>query len=287
MKEFSEKEPKIKKRRVIKYICTAVIAAAVLAAAYFAGDSVPERKTASAPPASSSASTSESSFSSARTTAEEVTVSQPEITTTAQAEASAPEAPSVTETSKKPSAPAETSETASPAPQVTTAAPAEPVTSSSTTTTPEPPVTTTATTTTPPKAEHTVSLLISCENAVKPDSGLADSIRAELPGDGLIFYSQEFEIERGDTVYDIISRACHENGIPMESSRIAMSSDMYIEGIANLYEFDCGQLSGWMYSVNGDFPQLSTSQVEVNDGDEIRLLYSCNIGRDVGDNYYS
>ena len=194
----------------------------------------------------------------------------------------------MTETTQKPSAPAGETESVSSAPQVTTAAPTKPVTSSTTTTTPAPPVTTTTpTTTTLPKIEHAVSLLISCENAVKPDSGLVDSIRAELPSDGLVFYSQEFEIESGDTVYDVISRACRENGIPMESSRIAMSSDMYIEGIANLYEFDCGQLSGWMYSVNGDFPQLSTSQVEVKDGDEIRPLYSCNIGRDVGDNYYS
>ena len=33
-----------------------------------------------------------------------------------------------------------------------------------------------------------------------------------------------------------------------------------MEGINNLYEFSCGDLSGWIYSVNGSFPSISCSE---------------------------
>ena len=36
--------------------------------------------------------------------------------------------------------------------------------------------------------------------------------------------------------------------------KYSMYNSVYIEGINNLYEFDCGELSGWMYKVNGWFP---------------------------------
>lgn|GEM_PF-6071209 len=280
MKGLSEKEPKTKKHRAIKYVCTAVIAVAVLAVAYFAGDTVPESKKVSAPPVTSSVTASEGSFSSATKTETESAVTPSESTTTSSVTS---ETEQKSETTAKSATPAETKATET---TVTTDAPTE-TTISTTTTTTAPAVATTTTTAPPSKVEHTISLLINCENALKADSGLADSIRDELPADGVVFYSNEFEIREGDTVYDVISRACEENGIQMESTKVGMSSAMYIEGIANLYEFDCGNLSGWMYSVNGDFPQISVSQTKVSDGDEVRLLYSCNIGRDVGDNYYS
>ena len=59
----------------------------------------------------------------------------------------------------------------------------------------------------------------------------------------------------------------------------------YIEGIANLYEFDCGPLSGWMYQVNGWFPSFNMGQYKIERGDSIELIYTCDLGEDVGDTY--
>ena len=57
----------------------------------------------------------------------------------------------------------------------------------------------------------------------------------------------------------------------------------YIEGIANLYEFDCGSQSGWMYKVNGWFPNYGCSKYAVNEGDTIVWCYTCKgLGADVG-----
>ncbi len=38
-----------------------------------------------------------------------------------------------------------------------------------------------------------------------------------------------------------------------------MYNSYYVEGIGNLYEFDCGKESGWMYKVNGRFPNYGCS----------------------------
>ena len=64
------------------------------------------------------------------------------------------------------------------------------------------------------------------------------------------------------------------------------SNTILVEGINQLYEFDCGELSGWMYSVNSWFPNYGCSQYEVSDGDMIEWRYTCDLGRDVGDQYY-
>ena len=65
----------------------------------------------------------------------------------------------------------------------------------------------------------------------------------------------------------------------MEASFTGKSA--YVEGIDNIYEFSCGQQSGWMYSVNDKFPQVSCSDYKVKDGDVIKWKYTCDLGEDV------
>ena len=49
-----------------------------------------------------------------------------------------------------------------------------------------------------------------------------------------------------------------------------------------LYEFSCGPLSGWMYRVDGEFPNYGCSKYELSDGQNIEWVYTCNLGKDVG-----
>jgi hypothetical protein len=56
----------------------------------------------------------------------------------------------------------------------------------------------------------------------------------------------------------------------------------YIEGINYLYEFDAGEQSGWMYRVNGAFPNYGCSDYILEDGDSIVWAYTCDMGRDLG-----
>ena len=90
-----------------------------------------------------------------------------------------------------------------------------------------------------------------------------------------------------DNVKEIVALKdlCRENDIPMESSWSPLYNSAYIEGIGNLYEFDCGELSGWMYSVNGEFPNYGCSGYTLQDGDVICWVYTCDLGEDVGGGY--
>ena len=63
--------------------------------------------------------------------------------------------------------------------------------------------------------------------------------------------------------------------------RLALYQTTYIEGLGNLYEKDCGARSGWMFAVNGVFPNYGASDCTVQDGDSIRWLYTCDLGSDL------
>ena len=71
----------------------------------------------------------------------------------------------------------------------------------------------------------------------------------------------------------------------MEYTETPIYGGAYIEGIGNLYEFDTGELSGWMYEVNGWFPNYSCSGYQLENGDTVRWVYTCDMGYDVGGGY--
>ena len=130
--------------------------------------------------------------------------------------------------------------------------------------------------------ENICYVSITCKTALESGE-LSDSMLSILPEDGVILDSFEFEYEDGMTVFDVFAKVVKENKIHMEHTGTAKIP--YIEGVANLYEFDCGPLSGWMYQVNGWFPSFSMGQYEVERGDSIEIIYTCDLGEDVGDTY--
>ena len=58
----------------------------------------------------------------------------------------------------------------------------------------------------------------------------------------------------------------------------------YVRSIDGLSEFDYGTTSGWMYLVNGSAPSVSSDAYKLSDGDEVRWLYTKNMGADIGAN---
>lgn len=103
-----------------------------------------------------------------------------------------------------------------------------------------------------------------------------------LPEDGIIYPEQEVVFYEGESVFDVLLREMKDNNIHMEFKMTPIYNSHYIEGINNLYEFDCGELSGWMYKVNGWFPNYGCSRYLLQDGDIIEWIYTCDLGRDIG-----
>lgn len=103
-----------------------------------------------------------------------------------------------------------------------------------------------------------------------------------LPDDGVIFAAQKVTFYEGESVFDVLLREMKRHKIHMEFEMTPLYNSNYIEGIHNIYEFDCGELSGWMYRVNGWFPNYGASRYQLQDGDVIEWLYTCDLGRDIG-----
>lgn len=113
-----------------------------------------------------------------------------------------------------------------------------------------------------------------------------DPEKVELvPKDGIILKKQKVQFKEGESVYDVLVRVCKDNKIHMESSWTPLYNSAYIEGINNLYEFDCGSLSGWMYKVNEWFPNYGCSRYQLKNGDDVVWCYTCDLGYDVGGGY--
>lgn len=103
-----------------------------------------------------------------------------------------------------------------------------------------------------------------------------------LPSDGVIYAKQTVTFYEGESVFDVLLREMKKNKIHLEFVMTPIYNSHYIEGINNLYEFDCGELSGWMYKVNDWFPNYGASRYQLQSGDEIEWMYTCDLGRDIG-----
>ncbi len=97
---------------------------------------------------------------------------------------------------------------------------------------------------------------------------------------GVILKTTTVLIEEGDTVLDVLKKVTKQNRIQMEYR--GSGATAYIEGIQNLYEFDKGPKSGWMFSVNGTFMKKGAGTTEVKPGDKIEWAYTLDLGRDLG-----
>lgn len=128
----------------------------------------------------------------------------------------------------------------------------------------------------------TVTLSVTCET-ILDNLDIFDKDKLEvLPQDGVIYPAQSVTFYEGESVFDVLLREMQNNKIHMEFVMTPIYNSNYVEGINNLYEFDCGELSGWMYKVNGWFPNYGSSRYPLQDGDVVEWIYTCDLGRDIG-----
>ena len=112
---------------------------------------------------------------------------------------------------------------------------------------------------------------------------LLDGDKHELvPLDGFIFPQTTVIAYPGESVFNILQREMRRARIHMASRFTPVFNSAYIEAINNLYEFDAGALSGWVYSVNGSFPGFGSSRYLLSPGDDIVWHFTLDRGRDVG-----
>lgn len=109
------------------------------------------------------------------------------------------------------------------------------------------------------------------DNDTCPDDG----------GEEIPLSPTEMEITEEDTVLDTLIDVTKSEEIQMDY-RGGKGSSGYVEGIDNVYEFDRGQGSGWMFRVNGVFTDRGAGTIPLCDGDEVEWLYTNDLGEDLG-----
>ena len=132
------------------------------------------------------------------------------------------------------------------------------------------------------KKVYTCTFSIECSTILNNLKDLDPDKRELVPSNGVILAPTKVTFYEGESVFDVLQRVCKEKGIHLESSWTPIYNSAYIEGIHNLYEFDCGELSGWMYRVNGWYPNYGCSRYQLVDGEKVEFRYTCDLGKDVG-----
>ena len=133
------------------------------------------------------------------------------------------------------------------------------------------------------KPAYTCTIEIRCDTILNNKKDLRPGLDVYVPDSGTILPTTTVTFTEGETVFDVLKRICDERSIQIEYSYTPMYGSYYIEGINHLYEFDCGQQSGWMYKVNGWFPNYGCSSYKLEPGDTIVWAYTCKgLGTDVG-----
>ena len=116
-----------------------------------------------------------------------------------------------------------------------------------------------------------ITMTIECKVLIGEDSKY-------IPEDGYILNKGEFIIEDGDSALKILREASSKYNFQLE-----VKNGYYVLGINNLYEKEFGDLSGWMYFINGVSASVGANEYILKDGDIIEWRYTRNIGKDLMD----
>ena len=101
---------------------------------------------------------------------------------------------------------------------------------------------------------------------------------------GLSLWASEpnMEADTSETVWDVLKRVFSKYSMSVDASDKNQYNTIYIASINGLGEFDNGNLSGWMYTVNGSHPDVGVSARYLKQGDEIILHYTDDYTKEEG-----
>lgn len=104
-----------------------------------------------------------------------------------------------------------------------------------------------------------------------------------IPADGIVIEECGLSLPEGSSAFDALTAAARAQKVRVDYTGGAYGT--YVRSIGYISEFGFGELSGWMYRVNGKFPNTSVSNYILSEGDVVEFVYTCDLGKDVGDVY--
>ncbi len=115
-----------------------------------------------------------------------------------------------------------------------------------------------------------VELVIRCDSLI----GRADPTL--LQRDGLLFPPTRLAYIEGETVDELLTRAAKSAGFTVDREA------GYVRGIAGIYEKAYGEMSGWIFTVNGEMPMDSALECILSPGDRVEWRYSTDLLSEMG-----
>lgn len=122
---------------------------------------------------------------------------------------------------------------------------------------------------------------IRCDTILSNYDKLDESLKSEkyVPTDGIILPLKDYVLREGDSVYDVLMRITKYYRIHVEIKGYGNSK--YVQGINFIYEYSCGELSGWLFMVNGEIASTDSLSYKLKDKDIVEWVYSVDLGRDI------
>ncbi len=123
-----------------------------------------------------------------------------------------------------------------------------------------------------------VTLSVECGTAIANMDRIDTAVNPPdvIPADGIVIYPSDVTVPNGGTAFDALISAAKSDRIQVDYN--GTSYGLYINGIGHIYEFGFGSSSGWLYKVNGEFPQMSAGAYKLSDGDVVEFVYTCEMG---------
>lgn len=99
----------------------------------------------------------------------------------------------------------------------------------------------------------------------------------QLPEGGVeLFPETRLVYIEGESVDELLDRAAGSVGFFVDRQA------GYVQGIAGIYEKAYGEMSGWIFTVNGEMPPVSAADYVLSEGDRVEWRYSTDLMAEMG-----
>ena len=120
---------------------------------------------------------------------------------------------------------------------------------------------------------NTCTLSISCASVLDHMEDLTEGKEELIPENGWMIEPTGVTFSEGEMVLDMLKRELQSRKMHFEVE--GSGANAYVTGIGNLYQMDCGEMSGWTFYVNSEYPEIGFGSYELSDGDVVELIYVC------------
>lgn len=121
----------------------------------------------------------------------------------------------------------------------------------------------------------TCNVSIDCTSVLDKLDMLKPSVKKHIPASGIMLKESKIKVKKSSNAYDVLVTACKLNKIAYDAEYSKVYSSTYVKGIGYLYEKMAGDMSGWLYLVNGKTANVGASRYTVNEGDTVSWTYTC------------